>query len=162
MLYNDGANSTDNYDYAMVSGEVSDDIKCPCLKFFIIMSEMATTQFVPPPIAPDLEDSTNQQLYEPVDFQASLGSDVEKSDRVTASDSHDQPFGDSVCTGTEAKARLSSIVSSRQEADKTNNATKNNDANGESIVIEKDVADPATIVDDNSELQHADKKRLHA
>ena len=154
MLYNDGANndganSIDNYDYAMVSGEVSDNIKSPCSKFFIIMSEMATTQFLPPPITPDLEDSTNQQLYEPVEFQASLR---EKSDGLTVSDSHDHPVSDSVGTGTEAMARLSSIMSSQQEADKTNNATKNNDAYGESIVIEKDVAYPATIVDDNSEL----------
>ena len=31
MLYNHGSNSIDSYDYAMVSGEVSDSIKLPCI-----------------------------------------------------------------------------------------------------------------------------------
>ena len=126
-------------------------MSCNIIIKLFIMAEMATTQFLPPPITPDLEDSTNQQLYEPVEFQASLRSDIEKPDGVITV-SHDQPMSDSVGTGTEAKVRLSSIMSSQQEADKTNTATKHNDACGESIATEKDIPHPVAIVDDNSEL----------
>lgn len=100
-------------------------------------------QFVPPPITPDQEDPTDQQLYESVNFQESI-----KSGNDEGINEAQPAVSDSIgSTGTEAKARLSATVASESEAYRTDTASNSNET---SIVAEKDVAHPSTIVHDNS------------
>ncbi len=106
-----------------------------------------TTQFIPPPITPDQEEPTDQQLYESVEFQASLKSDIHENNEMTTN-SEARPVSNSVSTGAEAKARLSATVTSETEAYSTDTASR--EAVGESIVVEKDAAYPSAIVRDNS------------
>ena len=84
-------------------------------------------------------------MYESVEFQASLKSDVDENNEVTT---EARPVSNSVNTGAEANARLSATVASESEAHSTSRSGR--EAFGESIVVEKDVVHPAAIVNNNS------------
>ena len=96
-------------------------------------------------------------MYESVEFQASVTSDVDENDEMTT---EARPVSNSVNTGAEANARLSAIVASESEACSTSRS--GSEAFGEGIVVEKDVVYPAAIVNNNSKcsIYIVDKKGL--